>query len=163
MAAVMAAAAAVALAIDQARRQQQATTAPGPVRPTQGPRRNGRPPAAEAAPVPEAKAAAPEAEAAPQTGTAPRRPGGAARRGRPQAPEAEAASTVSFYSSRNKTQVDVPLAQVRKRRVVRTGEDGVRRERFAAAAEIEVEGHPVKLFKFISRDQFEALDVPEED
>jgi hypothetical protein len=71
-------------------------------------------------------------------------------------------TTLDFYSARTRSSVPVPTDKVRKRRVVRTGDNGSRKERYAAVAEIEVEGRELRLFKFISREQFDSLDVPEE-
>jgi hypothetical protein len=79
------------------------------------------------------------------------------------APKRPAATEmVEFYNMRTRSTVAVPQEQVRKRRMVRTTEAGRRQERYGAGAEVEVGGLRVRLFKFISKDQFDALDVPEE-
>lgn len=78
------------------------------------------------------------------------------------APQA-AAATMDFYNVRTKATVAVPLDRVRKRRTVKVGDDGRRQERFAAIAELESDDQQLRLFKFISRAAFDALDVPEEE
>jgi hypothetical protein len=48
-----------------------------------------------------------------------------------------------------------------KRRSVRTTSGGVRQERYAAVAEVTVDGKPLKLFKFVDRATFDRLPGPE--
>lgn len=150
MAVAVVAAAAVAIAIDQSRRRQT------PVRRT-----------VARAPRP-APAAAPEAQGAAATPATPVEPTAAPKpattaKPKPRAKaEPKTGTTLDFYNARSRSSVPVPTDKVRKRRVVRTGDNGSRQERYAAVAEIEVEGRELRLFKFISRDQFDTLDVPEE-
>jgi hypothetical protein len=81
----------------------------------------------------------------------------------PAAPATSPAATLDFYNVRTRANVAVPMDRVRKRRTVKIAENGRRQERFAAIAEFELEGRQLRLFKFISREQFEALEVPEEE
>lgn len=71
-------------------------------------------------------------------------------------------SSVDFYNMKTKSTVSVPEDQVRKRRMVRTTSGGKRQERYAAVAEVDVQGRPVRMFKFLSKEQFDGLSVPEE-
>jgi hypothetical protein len=98
---------------------------------------------------------------------APTEPGPTSRpRPKAAAPPASIESpppTLDFYSARTKATVAVPLDRVRKRRTVRVGDEGRRQERYAAIAEFEADGRQLRLFKFIGREQFDRLDVPEEE
>jgi hypothetical protein len=69
---------------------------------------------------------------------------------------------VDFYNLKTRQTVDVPESQVRKRRTSRQLSGGRTQERYAAVAQIEVEGKPLNLYKFLSRADFDALKVPEE-
>jgi hypothetical protein len=68
---------------------------------------------------------------------------------------------LQFYNLRTKELVEVPTEQIRKRRSVRMTSGGVRQERYAAVAEVTVDGHPLKLYKFVSRAVYDGLQVPE--
>lgn len=69
---------------------------------------------------------------------------------------------MDFYNLKTKQMVKVPDAQVRKRRTSRQLSRGGTQERYAAVAEVQVDGKPFKLYKFLSRADFDALKVPEE-
>jgi hypothetical protein len=70
---------------------------------------------------------------------------------------------MNFYNLKTKQTVDVPESDIRKRRSVRTTSGGKKQERYAAVAEVTVDGQPVKLFKFIDKATFDNLQVPETD
>jgi hypothetical protein len=68
---------------------------------------------------------------------------------------------LQFYNLKTKQLVEVPDAQVSKRRSVRVTSGGRKQERYAAVAEITVDGQPLKLFKFVNQATFDSLKVPE--
>ncbi len=68
---------------------------------------------------------------------------------------------MQFFNLKTKQVVDVPDAQVSKRRSVRVTSGGQKQERYAAVAEITVDGKPLKLFKFVNRETFDSLKGPE--
>jgi hypothetical protein len=70
---------------------------------------------------------------------------------------------MNFYNLKTKQTVDVPERDIRKRRSVRITSGGKKQERYAAVAEVKVDGQPVKLFKFIDKGTFDGLKVPEID
>lgn len=72
-------------------------------------------------------------------------------------------STMDFYNMKTKSTVSVPEDQIRKRRMVRTTSGGKRQERYAAVAEVDVDGKPVRMFKFLNKEQFDSLTAPEEE
>jgi hypothetical protein len=68
---------------------------------------------------------------------------------------------MQFFNLKTKQVVEIPDADVSKRRSVRTTSGGVRQERYAAVAEVTVDGKPLKLFKFVDRATFDRLPGPE--
>jgi hypothetical protein len=68
---------------------------------------------------------------------------------------------VEFYSLKHRRTIDVPQEDVRKRRMQRTTSSGKSQERYAVTAETTVDGTKVRLSKFVNREAFEALKVPE--
>jgi hypothetical protein len=68
---------------------------------------------------------------------------------------------LQFYNLKTKQPVEVQESDIKKRRSVRTTSGGKRQERYAAVADIHVDGKPLRMFKFISKDAFDALHVPE--
>ena len=70
---------------------------------------------------------------------------------------------MDFYNMKTKSTVSVPEDQIRKRRMVRTTSGGKRQERYAAVAEVDVDGKPVRMFKFLNKEQFDSLTAPEEE
>jgi hypothetical protein len=70
---------------------------------------------------------------------------------------------VEFYNLKSKKTVEIANAHIRKRRSVRTTSGGKVQERYAAVAEINEGGTPMKLFKFVNKETFDRLDVPEVD
>jgi hypothetical protein len=69
---------------------------------------------------------------------------------------------VDFYNVKTRQKVNVPEAQIRKRRTSRQLSGGRTQERYAAVAQVDVDGKPLNLYKFLSRADFEALQVPED-
>jgi ABC-type thiamine transport system ATPase subunit len=69
---------------------------------------------------------------------------------------------VDFYNVKTRQKVNVSESQIRKRRTSRQLSGGRTQERYAAVAKVDVEGKPINLYKFLSRADFEALQVPEE-
>ncbi|MGH7881638.1 MAG: hypothetical protein ACREN8_01845 [Candidatus Dormibacteraceae bacterium] len=70
---------------------------------------------------------------------------------------------LEFYHLSSRSVISVPLSNVRKRRTVRTNEGGQTRERYSVVSTAMLDGRPVRLFKFVSRQQFQELAVPEEE
>lgn len=70
---------------------------------------------------------------------------------------------MEFYNLKTKQTVEVPESKIKKRRSRRTTSSGKTQERYAAVAEVEVNKQPVKLFKFVNRETFDKLQVPEID
>jgi hypothetical protein len=68
---------------------------------------------------------------------------------------------MEFYSLKHRRTIDVPEKDVRKRRMQRTTSSGKPQERYAITAETTVDGQTVKLSKFVNREAFDALAVPE--
>jgi hypothetical protein len=69
---------------------------------------------------------------------------------------------VDFYNVKTRQMVNVPESQIRKRRTSRPLSGGRTQERYAAVAQVDVDGKPLNLYKFLSRADFEALQVPED-
>ena len=69
--------------------------------------------------------------------------------------------TVQFYNLKTKEKVDVPDSEIKKRRSVRTTSRGTRQERYAVVADVDVDGKPVRMFKFVNKETFDSLHVPE--
>lgn len=68
---------------------------------------------------------------------------------------------MQFYNLKTKQMVDVPEKDVRKRRTTRTTSRGAQQERYAAVAEVAVSGQVVRLYKFVNKETFDSLRVPE--
>jgi hypothetical protein len=80
--------------------------------------------------------------------------------GRRQITPQEAA--VEFFNLKTKQKVQIPDSDLKKRRSVRTTSGGKRQERYAVIAEVrENGGKPLQLFKFVNKETFDGLDVPE--
>jgi hypothetical protein len=68
---------------------------------------------------------------------------------------------VEFFNLKTKRKVEIPDSELRKKRSVRTTSGGKRQERYAAIAEVHEGGKPLQLYKFINKETFDSLDVPE--
>lgn len=68
---------------------------------------------------------------------------------------------MEFFNLKTKRKVDIPDDQIKKRRSVRTTSGGKRQERYAVIAEVHEGGKPMQLFKFVNKETFDRLDVPE--
>ena len=68
---------------------------------------------------------------------------------------------MEFFNLKTKKTIDIPESELKKRRSVRTTSGGTRQERYAVVAEIHEDGKPLKLFKFVNKETFDRLDVPE--
>src|ERR1700730_1704032 len=69
--------------------------------------------------------------------------------------------TVQFYNLKTKEKVDVPDSEIKKRRSVRTTSRGTRQERYAVVADVDVDGKPIRMFKFVNKPTFDSLHVAE--
>jgi hypothetical protein len=79
--------------------------------------------------------------------------------GRRQFTPQEAA--VEFFNLKTKQKVQIPDSELKKRRSVRTTSGGKRQERYAVIAVVHDNGKPLQLFKFVNKETFDGLDVPE--
>ncbi len=70
---------------------------------------------------------------------------------------------MQFYNLKTKQKVEVPESEVKKRRSVRTTSGGKHQERYAAVADVHVDGKPLRMYKFITKQAFDSLHVPETD
>jgi hypothetical protein len=68
---------------------------------------------------------------------------------------------MQFFNLKTKQMVEIADAEVSKRRSVRVTSGGSKQERYAAVAEVRVDGKPLKLFKFVDRATFDRLPGPE--
>jgi hypothetical protein len=68
---------------------------------------------------------------------------------------------MEFYNLKTKQKVEVPESEMKKRRSVRTTSGGTRQERYAVVADVDVDGKPLRMFKFINKATFDSLAVPE--
>jgi len=68
---------------------------------------------------------------------------------------------VEFFNLKTKRKVEIPDSELKKKRSVRTTSGGKRQERYAAIAEVHEGGKPLQLYKFINKETFDSLDVPE--
>ncbi len=68
---------------------------------------------------------------------------------------------MEFFNLKTKKRVNVPESELRKRRSVRTTSGGKKQERYAVVAEIQEGGKPLQMFKFVSKETFDKLNVPE--
>jgi len=70
---------------------------------------------------------------------------------------------LQFYNLKTKKTVEVPESEMKKRRSVRTTSRGTRQERYAVIADVDVDGKPVRMFKFVNKATFDSLQIPEVD
>lgn len=70
-------------------------------------------------------------------------------------------AALEFFNLKTKRKVEIADSQLKKRRSVRTTSGGKRQERYAAIAVVHEGGKPLQLFKFINKETFDSLDVPE--
>ena len=68
---------------------------------------------------------------------------------------------MQFYNLKTKSKVEVPDSDIKKRRSVRTTSRGTHQERYAVVADMDVDGKPVRMFKFVNKATFDSLNVPE--
>jgi len=68
---------------------------------------------------------------------------------------------VEFFNLKTKQKVQIPDNELKKRRSVRTTSGGKRQERYAVIAVVHEGGKPLQLFKFVNKETFDSLDVPE--
>jgi hypothetical protein len=68
---------------------------------------------------------------------------------------------MEFYNLKTKEKVDVPDSDIKKKRMVRTTSRGTRQERYAVVADIRSGGKPLRMFKFVNKETFDSLHVPE--
>jgi hypothetical protein len=68
---------------------------------------------------------------------------------------------VEFFNLKTKRKVEIPDTELKKRRSVRMTSGGKRQERYAAIAEVHEGGKALQLFKFVNKETFDRLDVPE--
>lgn len=68
---------------------------------------------------------------------------------------------MEFFNLKSKQRVDVPESEIKKRRSVRTTSGGKVQERYAVVAEVQEGGKPLQMFKFINKQTFDGLNVPE--
>jgi hypothetical protein len=71
-------------------------------------------------------------------------------------------AALEFFNLKTKKKVEIPDHQLKKRRSVRTTSGGKRQERYAAIAVVHEGGKPLQMFKFINKETFDSLDVPED-
>jgi len=70
---------------------------------------------------------------------------------------------VQFFNLKTKQRVEVPESDIRKRKSVRITSGGKRQERYAVVAEVREGGKPLQMFKFVNKETFDRLNVPEMD
>lgn len=68
---------------------------------------------------------------------------------------------MEFFNLKTKRKVEIPDSELKKRRSVRTTSGGKRQERYAVIAEVNEGGKPLQLFKFVNKETFDSLNVPE--
>ena len=68
---------------------------------------------------------------------------------------------MEFFNLKTKQKVQIPDSELKKRKSVRTTSGGKRQERYAVIAEVRENGKPLQLFKFVNKETFDGLDVPE--
>lgn len=68
---------------------------------------------------------------------------------------------MEFFNLKTKKLVNVPETEIRKRRSVRTTSGGKTQERYAVVAEVQEGGKPLRMFKFVNKETFDKLKVPE--
>jgi hypothetical protein len=70
-------------------------------------------------------------------------------------------TSVKFYNLKTKQNVEVPESEIKKRKTVRTTSQGTRQERYAAIADVDVDGKPLRMYKFVNKATYDSLSVPE--
>ena len=70
---------------------------------------------------------------------------------------------MQFFNLKTKQRVEVPESDIRKRKSVRITSGGKRQERYAVVAEVREGGKPLQMFKFVNKETFDRLNVPEMD
>ena len=68
---------------------------------------------------------------------------------------------MEFFNLKTKKRVNVPENEIKKRRRVRTTSGGKKQERYAVIAEVQEGGKPLQMFKFVNKETFDRLNVPE--
>ena len=68
---------------------------------------------------------------------------------------------MEFFNLKTKRKVEIPDDQLKKKRSVRTTSGGKRQERYAVIAEVHEGGKPLQLYKFVNKETFDSLNVPE--
>jgi hypothetical protein len=68
---------------------------------------------------------------------------------------------VEFFNLKTKQKVQIPDNELKKRRSVRMTSGGKRQERYAVIAVVNDGDKPLQLFKFVNKETFDSLDVPE--
>lgn len=68
---------------------------------------------------------------------------------------------MEFFNLKTKQKVEIPDTDLKKRRSVRTTSGGKRQERYAVIAQVNDGGKPLQLYKFVNKETFDSLDVPE--
>ena len=68
---------------------------------------------------------------------------------------------MEFFNLKTKRKVEIPDSELKKRRSVRMTSGGKRQERYAVIAEVHEGGKPLQLFKFVNKETFDRLEVPE--
>ncbi len=69
---------------------------------------------------------------------------------------------MEFYDVRHRQKVSVPDSQIRKTSYTRTTKNGSTQTRYAVRARATVQGHEVSLTKFITKAEYDRLNVAEE-
>jgi hypothetical protein len=72
-------------------------------------------------------------------------------------------ANVQFYNLKTKQTVEVPESEMKKRKSVRTTSRGTVQERYAVIADVDVDGKPIRMFKFVNKATFDSLQIPEVD
>jgi hypothetical protein len=75
----------------------------------------------------------------------------------------EELASLEFYNLKTKQKVEIPESQMKKRKSVRTTSKGTRQERYAVVADVDVDGKPIRMFKFVNKATFDSLHIPEVD
>lgn len=68
---------------------------------------------------------------------------------------------MEFFNLKTKQRVNVPDSDIRKRRSVRTTSGGKEQVRYAVIAEVQEGGKPLQMFKFVNKETYDGLKVPE--
>ena len=68
---------------------------------------------------------------------------------------------MEFFNLKTKKKVEIPDHELKKKRSVRTTSGGKRQERYAVIAQVHEGGKPLQLYKFVNKETFDSLNVPE--